>query len=107
LLDVGWDFYARQKEVLAAWIVALVLVVPIFGLTSLIIYKISQRRHWARVTYLILAICGYTLSIYTHVSSPDDQTDLIGTLLNTASTVADIVGIVLIFTPPANRWFRA
>src|SRR5690242_1898702 len=87
VLQGGWDIYTGPKQALGL-IVGLVLALPIFGLVGLLLYKISTQRHWARVTYLILAICGYLLTIYIHVfSTGNEPTDVIEILLNTSSTV--------------------
>jgi hypothetical protein len=104
LLNTGWGFYTEPQD--AVWtIVLLVVAIAIFGLCALVIRKISQRRNWARVLYLILAIISYSILIYSYLSLEDAQTDIIVTLLETAAMFTDIAGVALIFTPSANRWF--
>lgn len=108
IVNYVWGFEGDSPEMSEGllWAILLAMGVLIFGLIAFLIYKIWQRRHWARVVYLILALLGYPLMFFIGTWE-ELQADIVGTALEILGAVADIIGIVLIFTKPANRWFRA
>jgi hypothetical protein len=74
------------------------IVVSLVGLWT---YRISRGGRWARLTYGLMVtagVLGYLLG------SP--PTLHLNFLLLAFQTVLQVSAVVLLFTPPANRWFR-
>lgn len=85
-------------------LVSVALVSALVLLVAWLIWKIYAARHWARITYLIVLVCGFlvfAMRLAAGIGEPFQLT--IGKLLESLS---QIVAMVLLFTPSANAWFR-
>jgi len=74
-------------------------------LVSFLIYKIYQRRNWARITLLVLFILGIPLSIQPVMQS-FAQHPLLG-LLQLVQAMLQIGAIILLFVKPSRDWFTS
>src|SRR5262249_13090504 len=109
LLETGWSFYSRPQDYdyVVEMIFAIVFVAAIFGVFALIIYRIWMRRRWARIAYVTVAIATYSIGFSSgDYSLQSLQVDGISMLLDISSIITDVIGMTLMFTRPANRWFR-
>jgi len=74
-----------------------------------LLYKIGRGRHWARVTYLVLWLFGIAsiFLFWRAYAANFDGKHSMTAVTEVAETLLDAVGIVLLFVPAANRWFRS
>jgi hypothetical protein len=73
-----------------------------------LLYKIRLGRHWARVTYLLLWLFGtaYAFLFWRAYAAAFDGKHFMAAVSTVAKAALDVAGIVLLFVPAANRWFR-
>ena len=77
------------------------IFVPLVGLWT---YRISRGGRWARLTYglmVTVGVLGYLLGFIK--SPPAVHLDF---ALLTFQSVLQLGAVALLYTPPANRWFR-
>jgi hypothetical protein len=87
-----------------ALLVEALTVVVIFALTGLWTYRISRGGRWARMTYAAMLGLGYLIYFARFAQSvPAINPDL---LFLSIQAVLQFTAVVLLFTQPANRWFR-
>ena len=92
--------------------VSLVLVLLTSGIPYVIVgwilYKIGRGRHWARVIYLLLWLFGiaYAVLFWRPYAAAFDGKHSMSAVITVAKAALDAAGIVLLFVPAANRWFR-
>lgn len=75
------------------------------GLYLLLLYKIWTGRHWARIMFTLWITIQliYNISFYTRNMIPLTAFPM----RTAASYVLIIIGIILMFTPASNAWFKA
>jgi hypothetical protein len=75
-----------------------------FAVMAFFVYKISQGRNWARITYLVLMLLGMFRTVPSLVSAIDRAPG--AGALSAIVVVAQLVAIALLFTGSSNAWFR-
>lgn len=78
------------------------ILLAVFGITALFIYKMAQGRNWARITYLVLTALGLLpwLPMAEFARSP---------VLGAFSALQfglQALALCLLFTRPAKLWFK-
>jgi len=90
------------------WSITLGFLAVYGAILAWLIVKVARGRNWARITYLILAV----LSDVDSVSSLRPLQGFYGAhpgvlALDLAGMVVEGAGVLLLFTRPANAWFKA
>ena len=89
--------------------VPLVILCPMFVLTFLFsaffIYKISQGRSWARVTYLILLIFGIVYTI--RGLAVEFSHDPVMAVISVVRVIVLLYAMYLLFSYPSDAWFES
>lgn len=89
-----------------------VLLQNIFSLTLLwfFIYKLEQRRNWARITILVMYALSFITSFFqfeqTMALIEYGTAFLISFILGMGVTIMQIIAIVLLFQKPSSDWFK-
>ena len=92
---------------------SLVLNAVILGVMGLFTWFAWEGRNWARIVHLavlLLAVLATTLAIVVLRANPQLATMGGEVFLNGWSVLTNLLnvaGVVLLFTPPANAWYRA
>ena len=68
------------------------------------IYKIFERRNWARIAYLVLFLLGVLAEVSGVITLFHQRS--IWTPLDIFSSIAEIVVLILLFTGLGNSWFK-
>jgi ABC-type sugar transport system permease subunit len=90
------------------WIITTVFVAVYSGVVVWLIYKIGRGRNWARIVYLILAAISYLMTGLNWRSYYGSYGNHLGwILLDFAGMAAELAALYLLFSRPANAWFRA
>jgi len=106
-IDVMVDLTTLQDEPELARIPLVVSVAIMCALVLFVawlIWKINSARHWARITYLLVLVCGFlvfAVRLAAGMGGPFQLT--VGKLIE---SLLQVVAMVLLFTPSANAWFR-
>lgn len=80
------------------------IVVASMAIGWFLISRINARHNWARYTYLLLMIAGLVIwSTCFEMAVAQGIFAVISAVLN---TLLGIVGLVCLFTPSANKWFK-
>jgi heme/copper-type cytochrome/quinol oxidase subunit 2 len=77
----------------------LLIVIFTFGVTLFLIIKISHRRNWARVTFLVLFLLSLPFAILSVLRF--SLVDLFGIL----TTLLQSIAICLLYSSSATAWF--
>lgn len=91
--------------------VGLTVFVQIFsgGLLALLIWKISQGRSWARITWFLLFAAGALIVVLFTVYSRTYRAGVFGSTFSAAffaiQTAIQFYAAVLLFTPNGRSWF--
>ncbi|HEY1268773.1 MAG TPA: hypothetical protein VGH16_16070 [Candidatus Binatia bacterium] len=80
------------------------LLVFTFAFLAFMIFKISTRKNWARIAFLVLFAIG-TLPTVAIFFDEFARTPIVG-VLTLAQIVVQLYSLFLLFTPSANAWFR-
>jgi len=83
---------------------ALVLVSSA-ALYALLNWKSWQGRHWARVVHLVFLCLGLVIALWT-LPATFVRSTLQG-VVYIVQTALNIPGVILLFTPTANAWYKA
>ncbi len=79
------------------------------GLLALLIWKISQGRSWARITWLLLFAGGVLIVVLFIVYSRTYRAGVFGSTFTTVifaiQTAIQLYATVLLFTAKARAWF--
>jgi len=80
------------------------------ALRALFIYKIFNRRNWARIIYLLFFILGVLLAIRNYIRLFFHPTELnypvaVG-YLGLACILVELAALTLLFFGPGNLWFK-
>jgi len=87
------------------------VVVQIFtsGFMALLIWKISQGRNWARVTWLVLFVGGCLVNVLFTLFSKTYRVGVFGSFFPAAvfvvQTAIQFYAVVLLFTAKGRTWF--
>jgi hypothetical protein len=94
----------RQEFERIPLVLSVAIVSVLVLLVAWLIWKINAARNWARITYLIVLVCGFLVFAVRLAAGTGEPFQLtIGKLLE---SLLPIVAMVLLFTPSANAWFR-
>lgn len=103
------DGVSRKYQLIGTVVTLVVIVVMV-----LLTWFAWMGRNWARITHLVLMILGmlmYGLSIlasYWFVPGQEIFTDeWYLTLLFALETVLSVAGVLMLFAPSANAWYRS
>jgi len=104
---IGTFVHETQSPALE-WLITLVFVALYGAVVVWLFFKIGRGRNWARIVYLVLAVISYLmLSLdwrsyyYSYRQHPG------WVWLDFAGIAAELAALALLFSRPANRWFRA
>jgi hypothetical protein len=67
--------------------------------------KVSQRKNWARITYLILTILGLAMTVPTWLKNFGSST--LSTLFGIALACLNIKNTFSLFSEASNVWFKS
>lgn len=94
-------------------VAGLVYVLAVFGVTALFTWYAWRGRNWARILHLVLLLFGVLTTIFALVASNWLFPELQGNGMEffdvyyVGQTLLNVAGVLLLFTPSANRWYRA
>ena len=93
--------YVGTKE---GYLFGSAIAIPLIGIIALIIKMISQRRNWARITYLVLFIVGSPgmiigLLMWLSVNP-------LPSVLRFGELLLSIMALVLLFKNQSSKWFK-
>jgi len=83
---------------------ALVLAVVVIVIWLVLFAAMIQRKNWARITFLVLFLVGIPEMYAMKEAVFSGSTASIALFL--VQSVAQIAGLVLLFIPVSNKWFR-
>ena len=92
---------------------SLVFTVAIIGVMGLFTWYAWKGRNWARIVHLVvllIAVLATTLAIAVLRANPNiagGSGEVFFTPWTIAQNALNIAGVVLLFTPAANAWYRA
>jgi len=75
-----------------------------FLLMAFFIWKIGQGRNWARVTYLVLFLIGFPMTIYSYFIS---SLSVLTIILSIFQMILQIVAFVFLFQKSSSDWFKS
>lgn len=79
-------------------------IASFYGLYVFFIFKVYQGKHWARIITLMFTIfAGLTWVAPERVNGIYGSTEWV---LNITSLVLDTFALLILFTKPANTWFK-
>ncbi len=84
--------------------IAIVLIV-VFGLVSLLVFKISAGRNWARIAFTVLYLLGIPACVGLFVNKQIMQSP-IDSIVMLIQTALQGYAMYLVFTKPGNSWFQ-
>jgi hypothetical protein len=85
-----------------AFVAVIVASMLVMGWVTVMAWK---GRNWARITHLLVLLVGAAVSLLVMPSMSDESPPYdVAYLLQSA---LNVVGVGLLFTPPANAWYRA
>jgi hypothetical protein len=96
--------YAKTGVTLASSIYVLIVLFSL-AIPAFLLWKISQRKNWARITLLVLLILG-TYSIVKILGEMLSGGVVLNNLLSVLAACTQYVGVYLFFTGESNEWFR-
>ena len=84
---------------------ALVPLILFFGLFAFLVFKISQGRNWARITFLVIFLLGVPFAIPMYMQELR-RNFLLGSL-SIFIALLQLVAVYLLFRKNSNLWFKA
>jgi len=97
-------FNLAQRVSGTSLVFALLVVVLFFGVGFLWINRISARRNWARIVWLVLVLFGTPFAILANVG--EIRRNVLAGTLSIIVTLLQLLGTYLLFTKQSNLWFR-
>jgi succinate-acetate transporter protein len=95
----------RQNMANGRLVFDLVLLVLVFGLFALLIWKIGQGRNWARIVFLLLfgfgSVSSCVLAYGRFHRSPGTG------IVSLVDSVVWLYVVWLLFVSPGKKWFRS
>lgn len=99
------DLGSNDETSLPMIALSLALIASIYGLYVFFIFKVYQGKHWARIITLICTFfAGLTWLLPGEVNGIVGSTEWV---LNVTSVALDTFALLILFTKPANAWFKA
>jgi len=85
-------------------VLGLLMLLVFLSLCFFLIRKIAAGRNWARIVLLVLVILGTPFAIPAYIA--EARVNVVPGVLSIIIVVLQVIATVLLFLPPANRWFR-
>jgi hypothetical protein len=102
---VNWRLFDRSEDP----VFSVVVQIFTFGFMALLIWKISQGRNWARVTWLVFFVGGCLINVLFTLFSKTYRVGVFGSFFPAAvfvvQTAIQFYAIVLLFTAKGRTWF--
>ena len=102
---VNWRIAERAEDPL----VSVAARIFTFGFMALLIWKISQGRNWARVTWLVILVGGSSITMLLALFFKTYRIGVFGSFFSAAvfviQTALQSYAIVLLFTARGGTWF--
>jgi hypothetical protein len=96
-----------------ATLAGLAFTLVISGVVALFTWYAWKGRNWARIVHLVMLILGTLTTLFAIFASswlfpgaPVDGTEFLD-VSYVGQTLLNVAGVVLLFTPSANHWYRA
>ena len=74
------------------------------AILSFLIWKVSEGKNWARITVLVFFLIGALSFAFTLRSEFARSVDLAS--ISIVQVAVQACSLILVFTSPANQWFR-
>ena len=97
-------FGLTQRVSGAPLILATLIVIAVFALGFLLIWRISVRGNWARIILLVLVLFGLPFAIIAGVA--ELKQSVASGFLSIIIAILQLIGSYLLFTKNSNAWFR-
>lgn len=82
----------------------LLLLLAFLLLCFYLIRKVAAGRNWARLVLLVLVVLGTPFAIPAYLA--EARVNVVPGTLSIIIVILQVIATVLLFTKPANRWFR-
>jgi len=76
-----------------------------FAIPAALIYFISRRRNWARITLLLLTVGG--IALWVAFWNADPAEPLWSKVSGILTTGLDVIALYWLFSRPASQWFAS
>jgi len=97
-------FHLAQRLSGVPMFFALLIVIAVFGIGFLLVNRISARRNWARIIWLVLVLFGLPFAIPANLQ--EVRRNVLSGTLSVIITILQLIGTYLLFTRNSNFWFR-
>ena len=97
-------FHLAQRLSGVPMFFALLIVIAVFGIGFLLVNRISARRNWARIVWLVLVLFGLPFAIPANLQ--EVRRNVLSGTLSVIITILQLIGTYLLFTRNSNFWFR-
>ena len=98
-------FGLTQRASGAPLILAALIVITVFCFGFFLVWKISARRNWARITLLVLVLINLPFAVLANVAELKQSTR--SATFSIFIEVILWIGTYLLFTKRSNLWFRS
>jgi len=94
-------------------VAALIVTVAVSGVVALFTWYAWKGRNWARIMHLVLLSFGVLTTLFALVASNLLFPELQDSAMEffdasyVGQNLLNVAGVILLFTPSANRWYRA
>ena len=75
-----------------------------FGLMAFLIYRMNQRKNWARIAFSVLFLLGALP--YLFLFAEIFKSSQVSGFLSAIITIIQIVALTLLYSEESNRWFK-
>jgi hypothetical protein len=97
-------FHLAQRLSGVPMFFALLIVIAVFAVGFLLVNRISARRNWARIVWLVLVLFGLPFAIPANLQ--EVRRNVLSGTLSVIITILQLIGTYLLFTRNSNSWFR-
>ena len=97
-------FGLTQRVSGAPLILAALIVIAVFALLFVLVWKISARRNWARIILLVLVVINLPFAVLANVG--ELKHSIPSGAFSIFIEVILWIGTCLLFTKNSNRWFK-
>lgn len=97
-------FHLAQRLSGVPMFFALLIVIAVFAVGFLLVNRISARRNWARIVWLVLVLFGLPFAIPANLQ--EVRRNVLSGTLSVIITILQLIGTYLLFTRNSNPWFR-
>ena len=97
-------FHLAQRVSGVPLVLASLIVIAVFGIGFFLISKISARRNWARIVWLVLILFGLPFAIPANLQ--EVRRNVLSGTISIIITILQLIGTYFLFTRDSNLWFR-